>query len=505
MAEQPLPMTDEQADENFWLSCFFLRNLPANIPPQQLSSWVSETFQKRCTRIVYADDVMKDVCRSGSYLIELSSPTARSIFSRQGRGENFFFNIRLHCEEVRSEQFAKKAFLADVSLNPLQSPGGTLAGTMDRPTSPQAHQAHHLPHIPQEESSLARRCLLLWQVEDHTFPVSMDTIMQLFQGCLGEAVKQTTILVPNSRNTRDKMMIEFSSEESVGRVLKAFDPKARTLAVPVKLQAVKKRAGNFAKRCLSEAEHLATINNAYNKKKDGRKKNPHNQYQYNIQSPVASIPQQHDFGFSRNFELQSPLPPPLFPEPATKSQLGGLDPPINLESLLPRDGEAPIGDPSDTLGLSFMALGQSSSSNLRNESSSFPNFSLPFVDYPDGPSQEDPACLLPLILDSANDHDEPAPPWGGINSDSQGLEHLWGGNRNSFPDSNSNDDTPGRTFELEQKLHATERENAALIEQAIITERELHTLKEEMREKDLLIESLRKQLEEKDEPLTAQR
>ena len=128
MAQQPPQQTDEQSDENFWLSCFFLRNLPANIPPQQLSSWVSETFQKQCTRIVYADEVTKDVCRSGSYLIELSSPTARSIFSRQGRGEHFFFNIRLHCEEVRSEQFAKKAFLADSSFNPLQSPGGTLIG-----------------------------------------------------------------------------------------------------------------------------------------------------------------------------------------------------------------------------------------------------------------------------------------------------------------------------------------------------------------------------------------
>eukprot|EP00526_Cylindrotheca_closterium_P009014 CAMPEP_0113645558 /NCGR_PEP_ID=MMETSP0017_2-20120614/24021_1 /TAXON_ID=2856 /ORGANISM="Cylindrotheca closterium" /LENGTH=501 /DNA_ID=CAMNT_0000557315 /DNA_START=16 /DNA_END=1517 /DNA_ORIENTATION=- /assembly_acc=CAM_ASM_000147 len=497
MAQQPPPITDEQSEENFWLSCFFLRNLPANIPPQQLSSWVSETFQKQCTRIVYADEVTKDVCRSGSYLIELSSPTARSIFSRQGRGEHFFFNIRLHCEEVRSEQFAKKAFLAEPSFNPLQSPGGTLAGTVDHPMSP---QTHHLPHIPQEESSLARRCLLLWQVEDHTFPVSMDTIMQLFQGCLGEAVKQTTTLVPNSRNTRDKMMIEFSSEESVGRVLKAFDPRARTLAVPVKLQAVKKRAGNFAKRCLSEAEHLATIDHTHNKKKDGRKKHPHNHHQYHIQSPVASIPQQRDFGFGRHSELQSPMPPPLFPEPVTKSQLGGLDPPINLESLMPRDGEAPIGDPSDPLGLSFMALGQSSSNNIRNESS-FPSFNLPFVNYPDGPSQEDPACLLPLILDSSKEHDEPAPPWGGINSESQGLGQLWGGNNDASPDSNTYD-APGRLFELEQKLHATERENAALIEQAIIMEREMQTLKQEMSEKDLLIESLRNQLEEKDTLLT---
>jgi hypothetical protein len=454
-----LQAAEEQG--GLWLSCFFLRNLPDGVSAQQMSTWVSETFQKQCIRVAYADKSTRDKTRSGSYLIELSSPTARSIFSRQGRGEHFFFSIRVHCEEVRAEQFAKKAFSADTALT---------------------------NQLPQDESSLARRCLLLWQVSQDSFPVSTKTVMQLFQGCLGEAVRQTATLSQNRQNDKDKFIIEFSSEESVGRILRAFDAKSSLLAIPVKLQAVKKRAEIFARKCLSEPERLQTDDIVTPNKTQERSEKKQTRRKKNRNSLTTQSPPGRSEDVSS--ELDSPLPPPLFPDPIQPPSNHLPEPVFDFQALLPQDGAPPKKHSPEQLGLPLRSLLPPGTGPGIGTEPGLPSFVLPFTEEPLGSTPEDPARLLPLMLDSVSGGDDPVRPWGGLTIE-KGIESMW---NESFR--RRNDDAI--ISDLEQKLHATERENAALIEQAIKTEREVQKLRNELMEKTRLITDMRKELKEKD-------
>jgi hypothetical protein len=466
-----LQAVEEQG--GFWLSCFFLRNLPDGISAQQMSTWVSETFQKQCIRVAYADKNTRDKTRSGSYLIELSTPTARSIFSRQGRGEHFLFSIRVHCEEVRAEQFAKKVFSADPALT---------------------------NQLPQDESSLAGRCLLLWQVSEDSFPLSTETVMQLFQGCLGEAVRQTATLSQNRQNDKDKFMVEFSSEESVGRILRAFDAKSSLLAIPVKLQAVKKRTEIFARKCLSEPERLQTDDIVTpnqtperSEKKQGRRKKNRNSptiHSPTIQSPTMQSPSGRSEHVSS--EVDSPLPPPLFPDPIQLPSNHFPEPAFDFQALLPQDGEPPKLVSPEQLGLPLMlrSLLPPGTGPAIGPIPPLPSLVLPYTEEPLRTTPQDPACLLPLMLDSVSGEDDPVRPWGGLSIE-KGIESMW---NESFR--RRNDDAV--MSDLEEKLHATERENAAFREQAIKTERDLQKLRNELMEKTCLVADMREELKEKD-------
>eukprot|EP00980_Cylindrotheca_fusiformis_P012405 scaffold3046_cov105-Cylindrotheca_fusiformis.AAC.4 len=415
---------------NLWLSCFFLRNLPDGVSSQQVSAWVSKTFHKDCLRVAYADESSRDRTSSGSYLIELTSPSARSIFSRQGRGEHFFFPIHICCEEVRSEQFARK-FSVD------------------------------------------------------SFPVSQKTMMQLFQGCLGEAVKQ-------SKYFRGKFMMEFSSEESVARVLKAFDSQSSILAVPVKLQAVKKRAESFARRCLLEADRVKANGTGLlaDHQEWAEKNNAQDRGSGNDMTtqdpPILS-------------ELVSLSPPPLFPDPIHPPRYQSSEPSFDFQALLPHDGDRSAEQSPGELGLPFMLNSLLPPRSEHTAETDLLSFIQPFPEEATGSTPEDPACLLPLMLDSVSSGDRSVQPWGGLTNQT-GLETMWNENFRTKYNSSGVDSgyNSGGVTDFEQKLYASERENAVLIEQARKAKRETQNLRNELLDRDRIIEELRKELREKE-------
>jgi hypothetical protein len=216
-------------EKKYWQSCLFLRNLPSGISQERIAEWVTETFQQQPTRVAFADEASTDQTRSGSYLIELTPQSVLNIFASQGHKIQHMFSVSLLCEEVRSEQFAKSCFSESNQISD------------------------------EQDTSLAKRCLVFRQFSEDTFPVSEKSLMQLFQGCLGEKVKQAVTINQKERrrrNTNTKMIVEFVSEDNVACIMLAFDDESFSLGIPVKIQAATKRSGNFAKKCLSKVDKL---------------------------------------------------------------------------------------------------------------------------------------------------------------------------------------------------------------------------------------------------------
>lgn len=216
-------------EKTYWQSCMFLRNLPSGISQSRVTEWVAETFRQQPSRVAFADEGATDPFRSGSYVVKLTPQSMLSVFASQGHKIQHIFPLSLFCEAVRSEEFAKRCFSESNELH-----GG-------------------------EERSLANRCLIVRQLPGDSFSVSNWNLVQLFQGCLGEEVKQAVIIKRDPRRTKcknTKMIVEFISPDSVACIMLTFDEESSSLDIPVKIQAATKRSGNFAKKCLVKVEKL---------------------------------------------------------------------------------------------------------------------------------------------------------------------------------------------------------------------------------------------------------
>lgn len=221
--------TEQKVEEkgNDWISSLILlENLPPGISEKQLYLWIYHKLSEKPKRIVFVDEEPSHP--KSCYLIELLSPSISGYHLCQRYSKSVVkYDIDVHCEKLRSEQFAQRCL----------------------------NKNKNGPNV-----SLAKKCLIVREVSKEFLLKDKEIVRKNFEACIDGKVKQvreiTNDLMPSNRSDGLTMMLEFDSEECVRHIFRSFNRKQKKLSIPLRMVYLTERATTFARSNLKNAKDI---------------------------------------------------------------------------------------------------------------------------------------------------------------------------------------------------------------------------------------------------------